>query len=204
MLYTNEFIETAKYAKNAKLAVETLDLKRQRDEARAEQKRLQALKENDMEAYASLVQDTKNGRLKFLLAETENYISTINKLVQQQREGADANVEENRTSLCEALEVGDKASKAVKEYVRSTHRTNEHVLQPKMLKGGDLKEYQLAGLQWLVSLYNNNLNGILADEMGLGMNIHLLFLPASVYLFIFLYYFFFQAKRYKQYPCCHI
>jgi SNF2 family DNA or RNA helicase len=40
-----------------------------------------------------------------------------------------------------------------------------------MLQGGDLKEYQLAGLQWLVSLYNNNLNGILADDMGLGKTI---------------------------------
>jgi SNF2 family DNA or RNA helicase len=42
------------------------------------------------------------------------------------------------------------------------------VSQPRILHGGDLKEYQLAGLEWLVSLYNNNLNGILADEMGLG------------------------------------
>lgn len=27
------------------------------------------------------------------------------------------------------------------------------------------------GLEWMVSLYNNNLNGILADEMGLGKTI---------------------------------
>jgi ATP-dependent helicase STH1/SNF2 len=40
-----------------------------------------------------------------------------------------------------------------------------------MLEGGELKKYQLHGLQWLVSLYNNNLNGILADEMGLGKTI---------------------------------
>lgn len=26
-------------------------------------------------------------------------------------------------------------------------------------------------MEWLVSLYNNNLNGILADEMGLGKTI---------------------------------
>jgi len=26
-------------------------------------------------------------------------------------------------------------------------------------------------LEWMVSLYNNNLNGILADEMGLGKTI---------------------------------
>jgi hypothetical protein len=30
---------------------------------------------------------------------------------------------------------------------------------------GQLKEYQIKGLEWLLSLYNNNLNGILADEM---------------------------------------
>ena len=40
-----------------------------------------------------------------------------------------------------------------------------------MLKNGILKNYQLSGLNWLVSLYNNNLNGILADEMGLGKTI---------------------------------
>jgi SNF2 family DNA or RNA helicase len=32
-----------------------------------------------------------------------------------------------------------------------------------------LKEYQRKGVEWLVSLYNNNMNGILADEMGLGL-----------------------------------
>ena len=34
-----------------------------------------------------------------------------------------------------------------------------------------ITEYQVKGLEWLVSLYNNNLNGILADEMGLGKTI---------------------------------
>lgn len=43
--------------------------------------------------------------------------------------------------------------------------------QPRMLRGGQLKEYQMNGLRWLVSLHNNNLNGILADEMGLGKTI---------------------------------
>ncbi len=38
----------------------------------------------------------------------------------------------------------------------------------RILKGGTLRDYQLQGVKWLVSLYNNKLNGILADEMGLG------------------------------------
>lgn len=47
-----------------------------------------------------------------------------------------------------------------------------------MLQFGQLREYQLKGLQWLVSLYNNNLNGILADEMGLGKTIQTISLLA--------------------------
>lgn len=44
------------------------------------------------------------------------------------------------------------------------------VSQPKMLTA-QLKEYQLKGLNWLVNLYEQGINGILADEMGLGKTI---------------------------------
>lgn len=40
--------------------------------------------------------------------------------------------------------------------------------QPVLVTGGVLREYQLAGVEWMVSLYENGVNGILADEMGLG------------------------------------
>lgn len=33
---------------------------------------------------------------------------------------------------------------------------------------GKLREYQIDGLNWMISLYENNISGILADEMGLG------------------------------------
>lgn len=33
---------------------------------------------------------------------------------------------------------------------------------------GTMRPYQLQGLNWMVSLHHNGLNGILADEMGLG------------------------------------
>ncbi|KAJ5892440.1 SNF2-related protein [Penicillium tannophilum] len=33
---------------------------------------------------------------------------------------------------------------------------------------GELRDYQIAGLNWLVSLHENGISGILADEMGLG------------------------------------
>ena len=41
--------------------------------------------------------------------------------------------------------------------------------------------FQLKGLEWLVSLYNNALNGILADEMGLGKTIQTVSFLYSLY-----------------------
>lgn len=68
-----------------------------------------------------------------------------------------------------------------KVYDNITHTYNEEVtMQPKMLKGGTMVGYQIAGLNWMVSLYNNNLNGILADEMGLGKTIQTIALFAHL------------------------
>ncbi|KAI0735329.1 SNF2 family N-terminal domain-containing protein [Earliella scabrosa] len=44
------------------------------------------------------------------------------------------------------------------------------IAQPKMLMA-TLKEYQLKGLNWLATLYEQGINGILADEMGLGKTV---------------------------------
>jgi ATP-dependent DNA helicase len=40
--------------------------------------------------------------------------------------------------------------------------------QPSLITGTKLKSYQLEGLAWMASLYENGISGILADEMGLG------------------------------------
>jgi len=105
-------------------------------------KRLSGLKGGDVDGYAALINETKNDRLKYLLEETESCVTTINKLISKQ--------------------MGGKSLEAERE---------QEVVQPSMLRGGDLKEYQLEGLKWMVSLYENNLNGILADDMGLGKTI---------------------------------
>ncbi|KAJ1207014.1 hypothetical protein NDU88_002407 [Pleurodeles waltl] len=57
-------------------------------------------------------------------------------------------------------------------YYGVAHAITERVeKQSSLLVNGSLKHYQIQGLEWMVSLYNNNLNGILADEMGLGKTI---------------------------------
>ncbi|OBA24478.1 hypothetical protein METBIDRAFT_134373 [Metschnikowia bicuspidata var. bicuspidata NRRL YB-4993] len=51
----------------------------------------------------------------------------------------------------------DKASSDITEFTESPSYVH-----------GELRPYQIQGLNWLISLYQNNLSGILADEMGLG------------------------------------
>ncbi|KAK0553393.1 chromatin remodeling complex Adenosinetriphosphatase [Tilletia horrida] len=45
---------------------------------------------------------------------------------------------------------------------------------PSYVKGGTMRDYQVQGLNWMISLYHNGINGILADEMGLGKTLQTL------------------------------
>jgi SNF2 family DNA or RNA helicase len=53
----------------------------------------------------------------------------------------------------------------------STTGTKLDPRQPRLMTGGVMRGYQVDGMQWLISLYENGLNGILADEMGLGKTV---------------------------------
>ncbi|KAG2311784.1 hypothetical protein Bca52824_023341 [Brassica carinata] len=52
--------------------------------------------------------------------------------------------------------------------------------QPACIQG-KMRDYQLAGLNWLIRLYENGINGILADEMGLGKTLQTISLLAYLH-----------------------
>ena len=84
----------------------------------------------------------------------------------------DSTVKEVLTKAKQATEDDEYHTSSLDSYYAVAHRIRERVhKQSTYLIGGTLKPYQIQGLEWLVSLYNNNLNGILADEMGLGKTI---------------------------------
>lgn len=128
--------------------------------------RLQALKSNDEEAYLKLLDQTKDTRITHLLKQTNSFLDSLAQAVQAQQT-------ESKLSNGEILpeEITDEDREKI-DYYEVAHKVKEEITkQPSILVGGTLKEYQLKGLQWMVSLYNNHLNGILADEMGLGKTI---------------------------------
>ncbi|RZC80830.1 hypothetical protein C5167_043413 [Papaver somniferum] len=48
---------------------------------------------------------------------------------------------------------------------------------------GKMRDYQLAGLNWMIRLYENGINGILADEMGLGKTLQTISLMGYLHEF---------------------
>ncbi|ODV78096.1 uncharacterized protein CANTADRAFT_91528 [Suhomyces tanzawaensis NRRL Y-17324] len=148
--------------------------------AREEQKRiekmakqrLQALKSNDEEAYLKLLDHTKDTRITHLLKQTNQFLDSLAQAVQSQQKESSEKSKTGRNVKEDSPEVNDDEKREKMDYYHVAHRIKEEVhKQPSILVGGTLKEYQLKGLQWMVSLFNNHLNGILADEMGLGKTI---------------------------------
>ena len=69
----------------------------------------------------------------------------------------------------EPLNVGDKRRKnSVDEKVTDEPDQIEFLTKQPSVIQGTMRPYQLAGLNWMIRLRHNGLNGILADEMGLG------------------------------------
>ncbi|KAK0608536.1 hypothetical protein LWI29_032098 [Acer saccharum] len=181
---------------------------RQRQRAtRAEKLRFQALKADDQEAYMRLVKESKNERLTTLLEETNKLLVNLGAAVQRQKDVKnldgietlkdseddllDLDASENGTprdslpdddvDVIESDRNDDPGDllEGQRQYNSAIHSIEEKVTeQPSLLQGGELRQYQVEGLQWMLSLFNNNLNGILADEMGLGKTIQTISLIA--------------------------
>ncbi|KAF7306400.1 hypothetical protein MIND_00431200 [Mycena indigotica] len=144
---------------------------------RIAKERIKALKADDEEAYMALVDNVKDTRITHLLRQTDSYLDSLAQAVASQQGdtyyvGDGATEATFGAAVTTAEEDAHSSSASKVDYYAVAHRIQEPITrQPSILVGGTLKEYQLKGLQWMVSLYNNRLNGILADEMGLGKTI---------------------------------
>ena len=59
----------------------------------------------------------------------------------------------------------------LKEIEKSVVKGIRFTESPSYIKSGEMRDYQIWGLNWMIGLYENGINGILADEMGLGKTI---------------------------------
>ncbi|CAL4895736.1 unnamed protein product [Urochloa decumbens] len=196
---------TFKQRKQRNDGVQAWHLRARQRISRQEKNRLNLLKIGDQEAYMRMVEESKNERLKMLLDKTNELLEGIGKAVQRQKDAEHVNQPEEAPKGSESEDYshisdvknespGDSPSdddadvpgsadenkfNAGRRLDFTVHSIEEKVTeQPSALEGGELRPYQLEGLQWMLSLFNNNLNGILADEMGLGKTIQTIALIA--------------------------
>ncbi|MCQ2819193.1 MAG: SNF2-related protein, partial [archaeon] len=142
-------------------------------EMNKEKQQLAAKIRKENENFMKGIEQDKSKRLKFLLKQTEIFAHF---LVNNKMEDSNPNSKnKNNTTKRSKSKKGGidllQASKEDEEMEFESKHITRLYCQPSILTGGKLTEYQIDGVNWLISLYERGLNGILADEMGLGKTI---------------------------------
>ncbi|XP_021718457.1 ATP-dependent DNA helicase DDM1-like [Chenopodium quinoa] len=147
-------------------------------------------------AEAATLNESQFSKLDDLLSQTQLYSEfllekmddiTLNGVEEQEEEEPSKGKKRGRGGKKKAAQYNDKkAKRAVAAMItrskegtaaEDTDLTEEERIEKEqsdlipLLTGGKLKSYQIKGVKWLISLWQNGLNGILADQMGLGKTI---------------------------------
>uniref|UniRef100_A0A8C5QJK1 SNF2 related chromatin remodeling ATPase 1 n=1 Tax=Leptobrachium leishanense TaxID=445787 RepID=A0A8C5QJK1_9ANUR len=160
-------------------------------------------KEMDPE-YEEKMKTDRSKRFEFLLKQTELFAHFIQPAAQKSptsplkvKLGRPRVKKDEKQTL---LSAGDyrhrRTEQEEDEELLSESRKTSNVCvrfeeSPSYIKGGEMRDYQVRGLNWMISLYENGINGILADEMGLGKTLQTIALLGYL-------------KRYRNIPGPHM
>ncbi|CAG7833636.1 unnamed protein product [Allacma fusca] len=129
---------------------------------------------NSIAEFAAKLETNSAKRFEFLLKQTEIFAHFMPEgngpiiekpIMRRSRHGV--------KSLDCASPVSSKNWEVSSLTTDTTSKTQQEkfTANPPFIKSGEMRDYQIRGLNWLISLYENGINGILADEMGLGKTI---------------------------------
>ncbi|CAH2054831.1 unnamed protein product [Thlaspi arvense] len=160
-----------------KLEISKREKARLKEMQKLKKQKIQEMLESQNASIDADMNNKGKGRLKYLLQQTELFAHFAKG--------------DPSSSQKKAKGRGRHASKVTEEeedeeYLKEeedglTGSGNTRLLtQPSCIQG-KLRDYQLAGLNWLIRLYENGINGILADEMGLGKTLQTISLLAYLH-----------------------
>ncbi|KAJ3118227.1 hypothetical protein HK098_005980 [Nowakowskiella sp. JEL0407] len=121
-------------------------------------------------ALSATLEQQKLKRYAFLLGQTQIFSHFIKDL---KKKGVDVSSIEtaSASTSSSSTQRKRKTEKEEDEELLKDDQGEEVVVEtvfdqsPAYVKGGEMRDYQIQGLNWMISLYDNGLNGILADEM---------------------------------------
>lgn len=129
--------------------------------------------------YDSTVSEDRAKRFDYLLKQTEifaHFMQPENKPAGKAKPGRKPKTKQEEKEK-QKIECNDhrhrKTEQEEDEELLSAETGKKQLLirfeeSPKYITGGEMRDYQVRGLNWMISLFENGINGILADEMGLG------------------------------------
>jgi len=136
----------------------------------------------DEEALSDLTEDQRYEKLQDLLNHSKQYSDWLKtKMEQSEKERAKELQEANKGNKKRKISI--ETSSNAKKTKRSNRLFKDQTIpdeQPMLISGGVMREYQIEGLQWMLNLDQNGINGILADEMGLGKTLQTISLFAHL------------------------
>ncbi|KAI9386421.1 hypothetical protein POPTR_010G021400v4 [Populus trichocarpa] len=155
--------------------------KRERERLKEMQKlkkhKIQEILDQQNAAIDADMNNRGKGRLQYLLQQTELFAhfakhdqSSSQKKAKGRGRHASKVTEEEEDEEC------------LKEEEDGISGNTRLMTQPSCIQG-KMRDYQLAGLNWLIRLYENGINGILADEMGLGKTLQTISLMGYLHEF---------------------
>eukprot|EP00606_Chrysophyceae_sp_TOSAG23-5_P000848 GSChrysophyteH2.ASY1.ANO1.520.1 assembled CDS len=143
------------------------DKTRRRKERKEE---LQAVEMQMRDIEASRMEQVE-ARLKYLLSQSDIFAhfgagSSSSSSSSSSSQNKDANTKEPKRRSRRSSTALDEDER---DFLGDEMDEGQQLLsQPSIITGGTLRPYQLEGLNWVIRLIENGINGILADEMGLG------------------------------------
>jgi len=139
---------------------------------RAQKERLGNLKQFGTSTTGADGKEQRERRIAYLMAQSEVFAHFME---ENSDIGASTKKKAGRTRLTETAEDANLMKTA-----QSKLRVTRILTQPTSITA-TMRAYQLEGLNWLVKLHDNGINGILADEMGLGKTLQSISLLAYLH-----------------------
>ncbi|KAJ6911783.1 ISWI chromatin-remodeling complex ATPase CHR11 isoform X2 [Populus alba x Populus x berolinensis] len=124
--------------------------------------KIQEILDQQNAAIDADINNKGKGRLKYLLQQTELFAHFA-----KHDQSASQKKAKGRGRHASKVTEEEEDEEYLKEEEDGLSGNTRLVAQPSCIQG-KMRDYQLAGLNWLIRLYENGINGILADEMGLG------------------------------------